>query len=222
MQLWSNNESDTLYKKIDIDTSTYDEKINTIKNKIETLKIKHLSAKKEYELYKQNKIILEKYRDENEYCENTKKQIDNINSKIYKSTYDIHECKRILKEIEFYDKYVVYAKENNLIEYTSDNTKLRKLIGKCNKHRQKFLLEKSNDGLGWFSDEVYSRCLDVDSDSDDGENKENSCKGWYYNSYRCTCGNYKGWIWTSNKEDVKDVLQFSIESDRPDGYADHC
>ncbi|MCZ6915029.1 MAG: hypothetical protein O7C59_11780 [Rickettsia endosymbiont of Ixodes persulcatus] len=216
MDLWSDN--DQLAKTIDIDTSKYDSEILKINEELNKLYLKNKNYWKEHDGYETDINEIKKYHNEDEYCSKEKLKLDQIDKQNKLFDDKIEECQRILREIDNYEKYIKYANDHQLNDLTNESNSLRNLIKKCNKHHQEYLLTKSNNGEGWFSNEVSVHCLNnYSNDSDDDDTKV--CNGWYYNSRRCTCGNYKGWCWESDKKSIKNILIFSIDDDEPQGHA---
>jgi hypothetical protein len=142
------------------------------------------------------------------------KKIEKLRSNNNLQQEKLNELNRVQKETELLQDYIKYFFDNmmNLDNDTKFET-VRDLIILCNKHRQKYLLTKTNNGRGWFSDKVSSHCYYIE---------DFGCDGWYTNEKRCTCTNYKGWCWEldcDDKKSLENILYFNIFSQKPLGYA---
>jgi hypothetical protein len=115
---------------------------------------------------------------------------------------ELYEKEKTLKKLilqeNWLDKYLQYAKDNEInygiSEYKKDN-----LFENCNAYHQKVLLER-----GFW--------MDIRGHKHGCRSK---CKGWRTNEYTCQCGYSSGWVVEGLEDATLDV--FNIESDAPYG-----
>ncbi len=114
--------------------------------------------------------------------------------------------------LELLAKYTKYATDNKVFCSDTIPTDTRKLVSKCNKHRQNYLLYEQNSGLGHRAD---TPCWNTRPPYG-AEDSDDECHGFYTNGdLTCNCGNY--WVWDADSFDPADVMIFTIDDIVPYG-----
>ena len=129
---------------------------------------------------------------------------------------DVRKLETEIKKIEMlpkYEEYLLtlseetweYKRESNLLNGEVEED----IFTWVNKKHQERLLEE-----GYLVERSQLYRLDR------GDCEDEYCRGWFTNSKRCECGNYKRfrWKYDKNDESFSDILEFNIESTIPLGY----
>lgn len=195
-------------RNISIDTSTFDENIYVLQKSIESMKneLSNIEQKKNdvRQIINGSSDIISK----NKFISKELKSLDDLKEKMLNLKEKMRNIKKIQLELEMIDFYLEYSSTHmdEHQEFVENNISIRELIEKCNLHHQLDLLENSNNGRGWYSDDAIRDSCDSD------------CEGWYYNSNRCECQNFKDWIWEYDDKEVIDITNFTIHHGSPYGY----
>lgn len=142
---------------------------------------------------------------------NVKPQLKQLNEQYEDLEMKENELKRMIKEEVMRNDYIKYIYSNFYIICSQDD------------------IDALVDGTHEFSDDMFKMCNEHHQSSllsnyhDDNPPSVDGCEdctGWSVNSRRCDCGNFKGYRWNTDDDDISDILEFDITEEQPAGYVE--